>query len=85
MGAAGRNVFDDLNAALFAQMERLAAASGEEELKREIGRSESVATLAQNVTRNTRNALEMIRLQQDGGLELAGKVAAPPRMLGGGR
>lgn len=86
-GAAGRtgNSFDDLNAALFAQMDRLASAEGEEAVQREIARSEAVGTLAANVIGNTKNAIGLLRLQMDEGMDMAGMVATRPRMLGGGR
>lgn len=77
--------FDSLNAALFAQMERLAQASGEDEVRREIERSEAVGALAQGIIGNTRNAISLIRFQSDAGMDMAGMVAVAPKMLGGGR
>lgn len=76
--------FDDLNDALFAQMERLAQAQGEDDVKREIARSEAVGTLASNIIGNTRNAITLLKYQSDEGMDLAGMVATRPRMLGGG-
>lgn len=78
-----KGTFDMLNDALFAQMERLADASGEDELKREIERSEAVSELAGKVVDNARTAVSLMRLQQAAGMDLAGMVAEPPKMLGG--
>lgn len=78
-----KGTFDMLNDALFAQMERLADASGEDELKREIERSEAVSELAGKVVDNARTAVNLMRVQQAAGMDLAGMVAEPPKMLGG--
>lgn len=78
-----KGTFDMLNDALFAQMERLAEASGEDELKREIERSEAVSELAGKVVDNARTAVSLMRLQQAAGMDMAGMVAEPPKMLGG--
>lgn len=78
-----KGTFDMLNDALFAQMERLAEASGEDELKREIERSEAVSELAGKVVDNAKTAVSLMRLQQAAGMDMAGMVAEPPKMLGG--
>lgn len=79
------NSFDDLNAALFAQMERLANAKDEEVIRREIERSEAVGKLASNITANAKNAIDVMKFQYQEGMDLAGMVATRPKMLGGGQ
>ena len=79
------NSFDDLNTALFAQMERLANATDEEAIKREIDRSEAVGKLATSITANARNAIDVMKFQYAEGMDLAGMVATRPKMLGGGK
>lgn len=79
----GRNTFDVLNAALFAQMERLASAS-DEELEREIERSKAVSQLAGNVIGNARTAIDLMRFQANEELGLSDRVMVQPKMLGGG-
>ena len=79
-----QGTFDDLNNALFAQMDRLASASGEE-LESEIERSRAVSQLAGNVINNANTAISLLKLQASEGMDAAGLVATAPRMLGGGR
>lgn len=76
--------FDMLNDALFAQMERLANAEGDAEIKREIERSEAVSGLACNIIGNAKNAIEVMKCQQREGMDMAGMVATRPKLLGGG-
>lgn len=79
-----QGTFDDLNAALFAQMDRLANASDEEDVKREIERSEAVSRLAGNIIGNANTAINLMRLQASEGMDMAGRIATRPKMLGGG-
>lgn len=79
-----KGTFDALNDALFAQIDRLAQAEGDEDVRKEIERSEAVSKLAGNVIGNAKTAVALLKMQQDAGMEIAGKVAEPPRMLGGG-
>ena len=74
--------FDDLNTALFAQMERLAAAD-EDTIEREIDRSGAVSKLATNIIDNYNTAIKLMQYQNSEGMDLAGKVATRPKMLGG--
>lgn len=83
--ARPQGTFDELNDALFAQMDRLAGAADEEAVEREIGRSEAVSKLAGNIIANTKAAIDLVRMQRDAGMDVAGMVAEPPRMLGGGK
>lgn len=75
--------FDDLNNALFAQMERLTTADSKEAVKREIERSGAVSKLATNIISNYNTALRLMHYQRAEGMDLAGMVASRPKMLGG--
>lgn len=78
-----QGTFDDLNNALFAQMEKLANADSEESVKREIERSEAVSKLAGNIIGNYNTAINLMKFQASEGMDLAGMVATRPKMLGG--
>ena len=78
-----QGTFDDLNNALFAQMERLMNAKGES-VKEEIERSRAVGTLADGIIGNYTNAINMLKFQASEHMVLDGK-AVIPKMLGGGR
>lgn len=78
-----QGTFDDLNAALFAQMDRLANASDEESVRREIERSEAVGKLAGNIIGNYNTAINLMKFQASEGMDLAGMVDMRPKMLGG--
>lgn len=78
-----QGTFDDLNNALFAQMEKLANADSEESVKREIERSEAVSKLAGNIIGNYNTAINLMKFQASEGMDLAGMVSTRPKMLGG--
>lgn len=75
--------FDDLNAALFAQMERLAKAD-RDTVGAEIERSGAVSKLAANIIDNYNTAIRLMQFQAGSMDELAETVAPRPKMLGGG-
>ena len=75
--------FDDLNDALFAQMNRLANADGDA-LEAEIERSGAVSRLAGNIIANYNTALSLMRMQSAEGMDMAMAVGTAPKMLGGG-
>lgn len=79
-----QSTFDTLNDALFAQLDRLAGAEGDA-LEGEIERSRAVSSLAGNIINNMGTAVNLMRLQAQEGMDVAGLVATSPRMLGGGR
>lgn len=79
-----QGTFDDLNNALFAQMDRLANASGDD-VEKEIERSRAVGNLAGNIIANYNTAISLMRFQADEGMDLASRVAMRPKMLGGGK
>lgn len=78
-----QGTFDDLNNALFAQMEKLANADDEDSVKREIERSEAVSKLAGNIIGNYNTAINLMRFQASEGMDMAGMIASRPKMLGG--
>ena len=79
-----QGTFDDLNNALFAQMDRLADAKGDD-LEKEIKRSQAVGSLAGNIIDNYNTAINLMKFQAQEGMDLAGMTASRPKMLGGGR
>ena len=78
-----QGTFDDLNNALFAQIDRLQSARGED-IEREISRSNAVSKLATNVVNNMNNAVQVARILADEGMDVSGIRATMPRMLGQG-
>ena len=78
-----KNNFDSLNDALFAQMERLANTTDRDALAQEIERSRAVSSLANNIISNANTALRLMHMQESAGMNMAEKVAARPKMLGG--
>ncbi len=74
--------FDDLNAALFAQMEKLANADAET-VESEIARSDAVQKLAGRVIDNANTAIGLMKLQASEGMDMGGMVATAPKMLVG--
>lgn len=77
-----QGTFDDLNNALFAQMERLANAEGDA-LESEIERSRAVSQLAGNIIGNANTAISLMKMQAQEGMDAAGMIATRPKMLGG--
>ena len=80
-----RNVFDDLNTALFAQIGKLQSIdpANEEQMKQCIEQSREVSHLAGNVISNARVAIDLMRLHHDAGIELEIKTGKTPKMLEG--
>lgn len=83
-GYQRQGTFDDLNAALFAQLDRLAGAD-DDAIEREIERSGAVSQLAARVIDNANTAINLVKLRSAEGMDVAGLVATAPKMLGGGR
>lgn len=79
-----QGTFDDLNNALFAQMDRLANANGDD-IEKEINRSRAVGNLAGNIIANYNTAISLMRFQAEEGMSLSDRVAMRPKMLGGGK
>ena len=79
----GKGTFDMLNEALFAQLDRLTSAKGDD-IETEIKRSKAGSGLATNVVNNMSNAVQVARILADEGMDVSGIRATMPRMLGGG-
>ena len=77
--------YDQLNRALFAQLDKLAQAETPEAIEREAERSKAVSGLASNIIANTRNALKIAEMQQREGMENAALVGVMPKVLGSGQ
>ena len=75
------NSFDDLNDAIFAQIERVANAKDPDEIKREVERSKAVSGLAFNVISNMSNGIRLMQMQERAGVELSSIVGSAPKML----
>ena len=78
-----KGTFDMLNEALFAQLDRLESASGDD-VAQEIERSKAVSQLATNINNNMGNAVKAANLLAMEGADVSGLRATMPRMLGGG-
>lgn len=79
-----RSTFDQLNDALFAELDRLAQVDGEEAIEREIERANAVSGLARNIIGNASTAISLMKFQNDTGLSTAELIAKQPKMLNGG-
>lgn len=75
-----KGTFDQLNEALFAQLDRLANAS-EDEIENEIKRSNSVSQLASNINNNMANAVRVASILSMEGVDVGGMRSALPGML----
>lgn len=80
-----RNVFDDLNNALFAQISKLQSIDpdNEERMEQCIEQSREVSHLAGNVIMNTRNAVNLARLRYEAGLDLGSESSDGTKLLKG--
>ena len=67
------------------QIDRLARAESEEDMEREIERSEAVSRLANSITNNHQTAIKLMQTQREAGFALAEVIQCRPRMLSGGR
>lgn len=76
----GNGTFDQLNEALFAQLERLANA-GDEDIENEIKRSNAVSQLASNINNNMANAVKVAGILSMEGMDVSGMKATLPGML----
>lgn len=77
---SGGGTFDQLNEALFAQLERLANA-GDEDIENEIKRSNAVSQLASNINNNMANAVKVAGILSMEGMDVSGMRATLPGML----
>jgi len=79
--------FDQLNDALFAQLDKLQSVdpSDRDAMEQTIEQSRAVSQLAGNIIANANTAISLLRYQSAEGMDVAGLVATTPRMLKGGR
>ena len=79
--------FDDLNEALFAQMDKLQSIDPRDKDRMEqcIEQSRAVSQLAGNIIANANTAISLLKYQSSEGMDMAGIAATTPKMLGGGK
>ena len=83
---SSKGMFDQLNEALFAQLDKLQSVrlDDAEQVERVIEQSRAVSQLASNINANMANAVRVSRLLAEEGMDVSGMKATMPRMLGGG-
>lgn len=79
-------IFDDLNDALFAQMEKLQSIDPKdtEQMDRCIEQSKAVSGLAGGIIANANTYIKMASFQADIGMDTARIAETRPKMLNGG-
>ena len=84
-GVETRNVFDDLNDALTAQIAKLQSIDPRDKERMEscVQQSRAVSALASNINSNTKNAIECLRLQSELSESSGYSYANAPKLLGG--
>jgi len=82
-----RGTFDQLNDALFAQLDKLQSIdpADKDKMEQTIEQSRAVSQLAGNIIANANTAISLLKYQASEGMDLNGLAATTPRMLGGGR
>lgn len=80
-----RGTFDQLNDALFAQMDKLQSIdpSNKEAMEQTIEQSRAVSQLAANIIGNANTAISLLKYQSQEGMDLDGLAATTPKMLKG--
>ena len=80
-----QGIFDQLNDALFAQMDKLQSVRPEdaEAMERVIEQSRAVSQLAGNIIGNANTAISLMKFQQQSGDTLENRAAITPKMLTG--
>ena len=77
--------FDELNDALFAQMDKLQSVNprDQEQMAQVIEQSRAVSQLAGNIIANANTAISLLKFQSQEGMDLDGIAATTPKMLRG--
>ena len=83
-GYKRQGTFDDLNAAMASEIERLLQADTPEAIEAEVKRAHAVGKLGTVMVNNHANAIQVARLLSEEGMDVSGLRATMPRMLGGG-
>lgn len=80
----GTNLFDQLNDALFAQMDKLQSIDpkDKEQMEQTIEQTRAVSQLAGNIIANAGNAIKVVQLAGDNG-SIMNAAVKTPRMLTG--
>ena len=81
-----KGTFDQLNDALFAQLDKLQSIDPHDKDAMDscIEQSHAVSQLAANVINNTSTAINAMRLYDKAGMGAAELIGRAPKMLGGG-
>lgn len=81
-----KGTFDQLNDALFAQLDKLQSVDAEdaEAMERVIEQTKAVSQLAGNIISNASTAISAMRLYEYAGVGAAELIGKAPKMLGGG-
>lgn len=81
-----RDIFADLNDALFAQMDKLQSVDprDSEQLGRTIEQSQAVSKLAQGIIDNNNSKISAMRFFDDAGVKAGALSDQHAKMLGGG-
>lgn len=84
---SGKSTFDQLNDALFAQLDKLQSVDPKDAdmMEQTIEQSRAVSRLAGNVIDNMNSAVSAMRFYDEAGMDAAGLMASAPKMLGGGQ
>ena len=77
--------FDQLNEALFAQLEKLQSVPSDDKDKMDqtIEQTKAVSQLAVNIINNTNSAINAMKFYEMAGMDAGGLMATAPKMLGG--
>ena len=81
-----KGTFDQLNDALFAQLDKLQDVdpADAEAMERTIEQTRAVSQLAGNIISNANTAINAMRLYDQAGMGAAELIGKAPKMLGGG-
>ena len=80
-----KGTFDQLNDALFAQLDKLQSIDprDREQMEQTIEQSRAVSQLAGNIISNANTAISLLKYQSMEGMDLDGIAATTPKMLRG--
>lgn len=83
---SGKSTFDQLNDALFAQLDKLQEVDkgDADEMELVIEQTKAVSQLASNIISNANTAISAMRLYDNAGIGAAELIGRAPKMLRGG-
>ncbi len=81
-----KGTFDQLNDALFAQLEKLQSVdyADSEQMKQAIAQTNAVSGIAANIISNNATKISAMKYFENIGVEYGSLAAKAPKMLGGG-